>query len=125
MDSGKCISPWDNFIYSDPLADIEKAREKVLLACGKKPNLLVMSKKVLDIFLNHPLVVDFHKEHSRRIPMPPIHKYRIEGMLGIRILLNEEMVGNCLVIYSHNPQSNDDYLREVGKFGYLIETGIK
>ena len=52
------IAAWDNYASSDPIVDIRTMRANVLAKSGQPANLLVTNNKVIDVLLDHPILVE-------------------------------------------------------------------
>ena len=66
-------SQWSDFSgTSNPVSDVETAKEAVRSAIGLRPNTLVMGAKVFAKVKQHPVVRDFIKYTSREVATPEI-----------------------------------------------------
>jgi len=52
---------WDDFVNSDPLANIETAKIQIYNACGKKANRIMLPYKVATKICRHPDILELRK----------------------------------------------------------------
>jgi len=73
---------WDNEA-SDPLGDIEKARETLVGTIGREPNVMVMGRQVWTSLTNHPDLLDRVKYTERGIVTPESARqmFQVDRML--------------------------------------------
>lgn len=67
-------SQWSDFTsgVSDPVKDIETAKEAIRKATGKRPNVIVIGASVFAILKQHPKIVDRIKYTGRDIATPEL-----------------------------------------------------
>lgn len=66
-------SQWSDFSgTSNPVADVETAKEAIRAATGKRPNVMAIGAKVFAKLKQHPVVRDFIKYTSREVATPEI-----------------------------------------------------
>lgn len=66
-------SQWSDFTgASDPLNDVEVAKEAIRAAIGKRPNTIVMGAKVFAKLRMHPKIIDRMKYTGRDVPTAEI-----------------------------------------------------
>lgn len=111
---------------SDPISDIENAKELVRSKIGIKPNKLWMGPKVFKALKNHAKIVERIKYSQRGIVTEEI----LSAVLGIEVVVVGEMVysadgstlsdiwGNYAGLIWTPPGAEAD--REVPSFGYLF-----
>ena len=61
---GTGVEKWDNYAVSDPLVDVDEAKDTIETNTGKSPNLMIIGVKVWRILRRHPLLLDMYK-HTR------------------------------------------------------------
>lgn len=59
---------WDDYVNSDPVADVNDAKEAVRAQIGMRPNVLVLGPKVLTAVRSHPKILDRLSTASDRPP---------------------------------------------------------
>lgn len=64
---GTDFTRWDDFAGSDPIEDVEAAKETILGVTGKEPNTLVLGYSVFRKLKNHPDIVDRIKYTSSNV----------------------------------------------------------
>lgn len=52
------VNKWDNYTTSDPIEDVENAKEAISSVTGFEPNVMVLGKQVLRRLRNHPDIRD-------------------------------------------------------------------
>lgn len=62
------VIQWNNFTSSNPIGDIEDARDKVLQTTGHEGNVLVLGYKVFKILKQHPDIIDRVKYTTSDVP---------------------------------------------------------
>ena len=63
---------WDDYTNSNPMADVDAARESIHNATGLDPNLMVISRPVYFKLKEHPKILDKIKYTQRGIVLPEI-----------------------------------------------------
>lgn len=58
---------WSDFTVSDPIDDIEAAKEQVRAATGKRPNTITLGAQVFSKLKNHPKVIERIKYTGRDV----------------------------------------------------------
>lgn len=83
-------SQWSDFAagVSDPVKDIEVAKEAVRKQIGRKPNTIVMGAAVLAMLKMHPKVVDRMKYTGRDVATPEL----LASLFGVKQVLVGEAV---------------------------------
>jgi len=66
-DGGVDFTLWDDYDDSNPVSDVNTAKQTIQKATGKKANTLVMGKEVFDILTEHPILLDKYKHTSAGI----------------------------------------------------------
>lgn len=80
---------WSDFDGSDPIGDIDLAKDTVHKATGVEPNLLVVGREVWNKLKEHPLLLDKFKYTSVAI----LSDAQIADALGIKVVVGQ-MVEN-------------------------------
>lgn len=62
------VVQWNDFTSSDPIGDIENARDTVLQTTGQEGNVFVMGYKVFKILKQHPDIIDRIKYTTSDVP---------------------------------------------------------
>lgn len=65
-------SQWSDLVNSDPIKDVENAKDAIRGATGKLANVLVLSPAVLKSLRQHSKVIDRMKYTGRDVPTPEI-----------------------------------------------------
>ena len=83
-------SQWSDFIagVSDPIKDIETAKEAVRKQIGRRPNTVVMGAVVMAMLKMHPKVIDRMKYTGRDVATPDL----IASLFGVKQVLVGEAV---------------------------------
>ena len=78
-------SQWSDFTsgVSDPVKDIEAAKEAIRAAVGKRPNTVVMGAVVASKLRQHPKIIDRIKYTGRDVPTPEL----LAQLFGVRQVL--------------------------------------
>lgn len=63
---------WSDFTGSDPIDDVEAAKEAIRAATGKRPNTMVMGAAVMAKLRQHPKIVDRIKYTGRDVATPEL-----------------------------------------------------
>lgn len=85
-------SQWSDFSgVSDPIADIETAKEAIRAATGKRPNTVVMGASVMAKLRQHPKVIDRIKYTGRDIATPEL----LASLFGVaRVAVGDAIYSN-------------------------------
>jgi len=81
-------SKWSDFANSDPIADIETAKEQVRSSIGRKPNTILVSAQVMSKLRQHPKIIDRIKYTGRDIPTPEL----LASLFGVKVLKEAESI---------------------------------
>ena len=86
---------WSDYTNSDPLKDIQTAKQKMHALAGLRPNTLVISETVLHVLMLHPKLID-------------IVKYVQRGLVNMELLaaafgVDQILVGSALKSSVTNP----------------------
>lgn len=77
-------SQWSDFgAVSDPVKDIETAKEAVRLQIGKRPNTIVMGASVFALLKQHPKIIDRLKYTGRDVATPEL----LAALFGVKQVL--------------------------------------
>jgi hypothetical protein len=120
---------WDDYSTSasDPIADIQAAREAVRSQIGVRPNLLTLGPKVLTALRSHPKILD---RLSTATDRPPASLAQLAALLEIERVVEGGMVyhdGTAYVDvwgkYAHLAYTPPASLAEMGSpsFGYTYQ----
>lgn len=84
-------SQWSDLTASDPIANIETAKEAVRAATGKRPNTVVMGAAVMSKLRQHSKVIDRMKYTGRDVPTAEI----LAALFGVqRVLVGDAIYSN-------------------------------
>lgn len=82
---------WSDLSASDPIANIETAKDAVRAATGKRPNTIVMGAKVMSSLRQHSKIVDRIKYTGRDIATPEL----LAALFGVqRVLVGDAIYSN-------------------------------
>jgi hypothetical protein len=83
-------SQWSDLTtgVSDPIANIETAKEAIRAATGKRPNVIVMGPAVLKSLRQHPKIIDRIKYTGRDVPTLEL----LAALFGV----NQVLVGDAI-----------------------------
>lgn len=120
---------WDVYGHADsnPIADIQAAREAVRKQIGVRPNLLTLGPKVLTALRSHPLILDRLSTASDR---PPASLAQLAALLEIDRVVEGGMIyhnGTAFVdvwgTFAHLAYTPPASLAEMGSpsFGYTYQ----
>lgn len=110
-------SQWSDYAGSDPLVDVEAAKETIRKQTGKRPNLMVIGAAVMEKLKYHPKLLDAAllssaiSSSSLRIALDAA---QIAGILG----LDEIVVGDAIYL-----DASDNAQDVWGKHAILAFTG--
>jgi len=62
------VIQWNNFTSSNPIGDIENAKDVILMNTGQEGNIFVMGYKVFKILKQHPDIIDRVKYTTSDVP---------------------------------------------------------
>lgn len=100
---------WDDYVNSDPIADIQAAREAIRAQIGMRPNVLTLGPKVLTALRSHPKILD---RLSTAADRPPASLEQLARLLEIDRVVEGGMI-------YHNGTA---YVDVWGKFAHLAYT---
>ena len=86
-------SQWSDLTtgVSDPIANVETAKEAIRAATGKRPNVLVMGAAVYKSLRQHPKIIDRIKYTGRDIPTPEL----LAALFGVsRVLVGDAITAS-------------------------------
>lgn len=86
-------SQWSDLTngVSDPIKDVEAAKEAIRQATGKRPNVMVMGAAVMSKLRQHPKIIDRMKYTGRDVPTPEI----LSSLFGIaNVIVGESIYSN-------------------------------
>lgn len=84
-------SQWSDLSASDPIANIETAKEAVRAATGKRPNTVVMGAAVMSKLRQHSKIIDRMKYTGRDVPTAEI----LAALFGVqRVLVGDAIYSN-------------------------------
>lgn len=82
---------WSDLSASDPIANIETAKDAVRAATGKRPNTIVMGAAVMKSLRQHSKVIDRIKYTGRDVPTPEL----LAALFGVqRVLVGDAIYSN-------------------------------
>jgi hypothetical protein len=87
-------SQWSDLTtgVSDPIANIETAKEAVRAATGKRPNTIVMGALVMAKLRQHPKIIDRIKYTGRDVPTPEL----LAALFGVqRVLVGDAVYADA------------------------------
>jgi len=88
-------SQWSDLTtgVSDPIANIETAKEAIRAATGKRPNVMIMGPAVLKSLRQHPKIIDRIKYTGRDVPTPEL----LASLFGIaRVIVGDAIYSDDL-----------------------------
>lgn len=84
-------SQWSDLVNSDPIANVETAKEAIRQSTGKRPNTMVMGPAVLRSLRMHSKVIDRVKYTGRDVPTPEL----LAALFGVdRVIVGEAIYSN-------------------------------
>ena len=82
---------WSDLSASDPIANIETAKDAVRAATGKRPNTIVMGAAVMKSLRQHSKIIDRIKYTGRDVPTPEL----LAALFGVqRVLVGDAIYAN-------------------------------
>ena len=89
------FTKWSDYAASDPITDIEAAKESILGITGVEPNKLVLGYQVWRILKNHPDIVDRYKHVSSDsiTPLMVARLFEIDELLVAKAIKNTAAEG--------------------------------
>ena len=81
---------WSDYANSDPISDIETAREAVKKSIGRNPNIILMGAEVWDHLKWHPDILDIYKHTEKAILTTEMVAKIFDGV-------DEILVGDAIV----------------------------
>lgn len=82
---------WSDLAASDPIGNIETAKDAVRAATGKRPNTIVMGAAVMKSLRQHSKVIDRIKYTGRDVPTPEL----LAALFGVqRVLVGDAIYAN-------------------------------
>jgi hypothetical protein len=94
---------WDNIASSNPIKDLRLKGDLVRQKTGRKTNTWVYSKKVWDVLVDHPLIVDRLKHTSKESLTPE--------MLARLVGYDTTLIGDA--IYATSAEGDTDVVAEI------------
>jgi len=82
-------SMWSDYANSDPISNIETARETVKKAIGRYPNVMLMGAEVWDKLKFHPDLLDIYKHTSVAVLTPDLVAKVFDG-------IEQLLIGNAI-----------------------------
>lgn len=76
-------SQWSDLSNSDPIANVEAAKEAIRSATGKRPNVMIIGPAVLKSLRQHTKIIDRMKYTGRDVPTPEI----LAALFGVQQVL--------------------------------------
>lgn len=109
-------SQWSDFTngVSDPIKDIETAKDAVRAAVGRMPNTIVMGAAVLAKLRQHPKIIERIKYTGRDIPTPEL----LASLFGVARVLSGDAV------YADDAGAFSDVWGKVVVVAYTDTAGI-
>lgn len=90
-------SQWSDLVNSDPIKDIETAKEAIRAATGKRPNTVVMGAKVMAQLKQNGSVLDRIKYTGRDVPTAEL----LASLFGVqRVLVGDAIYSNDAGVFS-------------------------
>lgn len=84
-------SQWSDLSASDPLGNVEAAKDAIRAATGKRPNTLVMGAKVLSALKQHSKILERIKYTGRDVPTADL----LASLFGVqRVLVGDAIYAN-------------------------------
>lgn len=84
-------SQWSDLSASDPLGNVEAAKDAIRAATGKRPNTLVMGAKVLSALKQHNKILDRIKYTGRDVPTADL----LASLFGVqRVVVGDAIYAN-------------------------------
>jgi hypothetical protein len=92
---GTDFTQWDDFAGSDPVEDVEEAKELMLASTGIAPNTLVLGYRVFRKLKNHPDILDRYKYTTAQQPTEAIlaNLFDVDRILVARAIKNTAVEG--------------------------------
>lgn len=82
---------WSDLTASDPIGNIETAKDAVRAATGKRPNTIVMGAAVMKSLCQHSKILDRIKYTGRDVPTPEL----LAALFGVqRVLVGDAIYAN-------------------------------
>ena len=82
---------WSDLSASDPLGNIETAKDAIRAATGKRPNTIVMGAAVMKSLRQHSKILDRIKYTGRDVPTPEL----LAALFGVqRVLVGDAIYSN-------------------------------
>jgi len=91
-------SQWSDYTgTSNPIKDIEAAKEAIRARTGKRPNVLVMGPATMSILRQHPVIVDRMKYTTRDVATADV----LAALFGVaRVVVGEGIFANDAGVFS-------------------------
>lgn len=84
-------SQWSDFTNSDPIANVETAKEAIRAATGKRPNVMVMGPAVMSKLRQHTKIIDRTKYTGRDVPTAEL----LASLFGVdKVIMGEAIYAN-------------------------------
>ena len=74
---------WSDLSASDPIANVETAKDAIRAATGKRPNTMVIGAQVLKALRQHSKIIDRTKYTGRDVPTPEL----LAALFGVQRVL--------------------------------------
>lgn len=82
---------WSDLTASDPIGNIEAAKDAIRAATGKRPNTIVMGAAVMKSLRQHSKIIDRIKYTGRDVPTPEL----LAALFGVqRVLVGDAIYAN-------------------------------
>ncbi len=101
--AGTDFIAWDNIASSNPITDLRLLGDLVRQSTGRKTNTWVYSKKVWDVLVDHPLIVDRLKHTSKESLTPE--------MLARLVGYDTTLIGDA--IFASSAEGDTDVVAEI------------
>lgn len=118
---------WSDYANSDPIADVQDAREAVRSQIGVRPNVMTLGPKVLTVLRSHPKILDRLSTASDR---PPATLAQLAALFEIDRVIEGGMIyydGSAFVDvwgkFAHLAYTTPRSMQEMGSpsFGYTYQ----
>lgn len=88
---------WSDLTASDPIGNIEAAKDAIRAATGKRPNTIVMGAAVMKSLRQHSKIIDRIKYTGRDVPTPEL----LAALFGVqRVLVGDAIVATDAGVFS-------------------------
>lgn len=93
-DTAAEVTKWNDYTNSDPVGDIDLARDTIHKATGFKPNKLVLAKDVYNVLKGHPDIIDRIKYTGSNDNPARVNKNTLAALFEVEELLVIDTVYN-------------------------------